>query len=281
VAEAPLALGEVLRRTTRYLGERGSPTPRLDADLLLAEALGVGRLALYTDHDRPLTRPELDAARALVARRARREPMAYILGRRAFRRLELRVGPGVLVPRPETEVLVEWAVEAAPEGAAVLDWGTGSGAVALALADERPDLSVTAVERSPEALAVAAANIAAAGGAVELVAGDGFAPLAGRRFAMVVSNPPYLSEAELADAPPELAYEPLGALVAGPRGDEVLAVLAREAPAHLTPGGHLLVEVGAGQAGRARALMAAAGFGDAGSRPDLAGITRVVGGTAG
>lgn len=273
-----LTLGEVLRRTAAYLAERGSPSPRLDADLLLGEALGMDRMRLYLEHDRPLTEAELAAARALVSRRARREPVAYILGRRAFRGLELAVGPDVLVPRPDTETLVEWAVAVAPHGARVLDWGTGSGAIALALADERPDLAVTAVDVSPGALRVAASNATANGLTVEILESDGFAALAGRRFGLIAANPPYLSDAELEAADPELAFEPRGALTAGPAGDECIARLAAEAPAHLEPGGWLLCEIGMGQGARATELLKAAGFTAVEVRRDLAGLDRVVGG---
>lgn len=273
-----LTLGEVLRRTAAYLAERGSGSPRLDADLLLGEALGMDRMRLYLEHDRPLTEAELAAARALVARRAKREPMAYILGRRAFRGLELAVGPGVLVPRPDTETLVEWAVAVAPHGARVLDWGTGSGAIALALADERPDLIVTAVDVSPAAVAVAASNATANGLSVEILESDGFAAVAGRRFGLIAANPPYLSDAELEGAEPELAFEPRGALTAGPAGDECIARLAAEAPAHLEPGGWLLCEIGMGQGPRAAELLEAAGFAGVEVRQDLAGLDRVVGG---
>lgn len=201
--------------------------------------------------------------------------MAYLTGRRAFRRLQLEVGPAVLVPRPETEVLVEWALDVAPEGGSVLDWGAGSGAVALALADEGPALRVTGLDRSEEALAVARANDAA--GAVEWVRSDGFAALAGRRFDAIVANPPYLSPGDLETAPPELRFEPAGALVAGPSGLEAIAAVAAGAPDHLEPGGWVLIEVGEGQAAAAEALLAQAGLAGAGHRPDLAGIARVVG----
>ena len=275
----PLTIGEVLRRSTAYLAERGSPSPRLDADLLLAHALGVERLRLYTDSERPLTPAELALARELLGRRGRREPMAYVTGERAFRRLRLRVGPEVLVPRPETELLVEWALEAAPPGGAVLDWGTGSGAVALALADEGEGLRVTAADRSQAALACARANGERLGaGTVEWLASDGFAALSGRRFDVVASNPPYLSPAELDAAPPELRFEPRGALVAGPTGLEAIEAIAREAPAHLEPGGWLLLEVGDGQAGAAQAALRQAGLEEVGTRADLAGVPRVVGG---
>ncbi|MCC6833133.1 MAG: peptide chain release factor N(5)-glutamine methyltransferase [Thermoleophilia bacterium] len=274
-----LTLGEVLRRTAAYLAERGIPSARLDADLLLGEALGMDRMRLYLEHDRPLTEAELATARALVARRARREPIAYILGRRAFRGLEIAVTPDVLVPRPDTETLVEWAVAVAPHGARVMDWGTGSGAIALALADERPDLAVTAVDVSPAAVAVAASNATANGLTVETLRGDGFAAVAGRRFGLIVANPPYRSDAELEAAEPELGFEPRGALAAGPAGDECIARLAAEAPAHLEAGGWLLCEIGMAQAGRATALLAAAGFAPVEVRRDLAGLDRVVGGT--
>lgn len=271
-------MGEVLRRSAAYLAERGSPSPRLDADLLLAHALGVERLELYTGPERPLTPAELDRARELVARRGRREPVAHLTGARAFRRLRLAVGPAVLVPRPETELLVEWGLELAGPGARALDWGTGSGAVALALADEGPGLSVTALERSEAALAVARANGDRLGLQVEWLASDGVAAVAGRHFDLVVANPPYLSDADLEAAPPELAYEPREALVAGPTGLEAIARLAAEAPAHLAPGGSLLIEVGDGQAAAAEDALRSAGLDEVCSRPDLAGIARVVGG---
>jgi release factor glutamine methyltransferase len=270
----------VLRRSRDYLAERGSASPRLDAELLLAHALGMERLGLYTDSERPLTPDELARCRELIARRGKREPVAYLTGERAFRRLRLRVGPGVLVPRPETETLVEWALEVLAPGAAALDWGTGSGAIAIALATEG-GLHVTGVDRSPEALAVAEANAAAAGAAVELVRSDGFAGLEGRVFGAVVANPPYLSEADLADAPPELAWEPRDALVAGPTGLEAIAAIVRDAPAHLAPGGWLLMEVGEGQAPTVVAMLRDAGARDAASRDDLAGIARAVGGKFG
>lgn len=268
----------MLARTTAFFATKGSGSPRLDAELLIARALGLERIELYTQHDRPVTSAERDAARALVARRGRREPVAYILGTRAFRGLELAVGPDVLVPRPETELLVEWVAAHAPPGAAVLDWGTGSGAIALSLATERPDLAVTGCDVSPAALDAARANAAACGAAVEWVPSDGFAGLAGRAFGVVVANPPYLSEAELAAAPPELGFEPPGALAAGPRGDEAIAAICRDAPGHLTPGGRLITEIGESQSGAVRALMAAAGFGEIAVHTDLAGLPRAVSG---
>jgi len=276
MADAPLTIGEVVRRTARYFASVGAPSPRLDADLVIAHALGLTRLALYTQFDRPLTTAELAGARALVARRGRREPTAYILGHRAFRRLDLEVSPAVLVPRPETEVLVEWVLELVAPGAAVLDWGTGSGAVALALADEGPDLAVTAIDASDDALALGRANGARLGLPVEWCRSDGFAELRGRAFDVVVANPPYLSEDEFAASPPELGFEPRAALVGGPRGDEVIARIATEAGDHLRPGGALVCEIGERQADVTRALFAAAGFTETQVREDLAGLPRVV-----
>lgn len=266
----------MLKRATGYLADRGCDTPRLDAEILLADVLGVERIALYTDHDRPMTAAETDAYRAVIARRAAREPVAYIVGRRGFRRIELQVSSAVLVPRPETELLVEWAVEVAPDSGVLLDWGTGSGAIALALVNERPDLRITAVDRSADALAVARANDSDQ--TVEWMASDGFAQLQDRRFDVIVANPPYLSDADMTAVAPELGFEPRGALVAGSTGYEALEAIAAEGPDHLTAGGWLLAEIGAGQAERVTALWCAAGLGDVAVRRDFAGVDRVVGG---
>ena len=276
MGDAPLTIGEVVRRSAQYLAGVGAQSPRLDADLVIAHALGLNRLALYTEFDRPLTTAELSAARALVARRGRREPMAYILGHKAFRRLDLEVSPAVLVPRPETELLVEWVLELVAPGAAVLDWGTGSGAIALALADEGPDLVVTAIDASDDALALARANGARLGLTVEWCPSDGFAALRGRAFDVVAANPPYLSDAEFAAAPPELGFEPRAALVGGPRGDEAIARIATEAGDSLRPGGAVVCEIGEHQADTARTRFAAAGFAETQVREDLAGLPRVL-----
>ena len=235
------------------------------------------RLRLYTEHERPLTGAERDLYRELLRRRATGEPVAYILGTRAFRGLALEVGPGVLVPRPETELLVEWGLEVAGEGARVLDWGTGSGAIALALATERQGSLITGVERSQEALAFARRNAAALGVEVELVHSDGLAGVAGRSFDLIVANPPYLTPADLQIGGPVLAHEPERALVAGPTGLEAFERIAAEAATALVPGGWLLVEIGAGQEGAVRGRLEAAGLVDTAVRVDLAGIVRVVG----
>lgn len=271
-------LGEVLRLSAGYLSEHGSPTPRLDAELLIGHALGLPRIELYTNFDRPLDEPELAACRALLERRGRREPVAYILGRWGFHGLDLAVDGRVLVPRPETEVLVERCLSLldgldAPRFA---DVGTGSGAIALAVKAARPDAVVTATDVSADALAVARANAAALGLEVELVEADVLAGVEGP-FAVVASNPPYIGEAEMAALEPEVAeYEPRLATVAGPAGTEVLERLVAAAPGALQPGGSLVVECGADQAEAVRGLMAAAGAAETAAEPDLAGIDRVV-----
>jgi release factor glutamine methyltransferase len=273
-------LAEVLRLSTGYLQDHGSATPRLDAELLIGHALGLERIALYTGFDRPLTEPELAACRALLERRGRREPVAYIIGRCGFHDLDLAVDARVLVPRPETEVLVERCLALLGESApGVLDVGTGSGAIALAIKAARPDAHVTATDVSADALAVAGANAAALGLEVELLESDLLAGVAGRRFDLIASNPPYIAEADMERLEPEVArFEPRLATVAGASGTEVLDRLIATAPDALVEGGWLVVECGAGQAPRVREAMAAAGGRDVFAERDLAGIERVVGG---
>ena len=267
-----------------------------DAELLLTEALGVNRTQLQLRIDEVVPTEIAARYQAHIARRANGEPVAYILGEREFWSLPLRVAPGVLVPRPDTECLVEvalrflqgWNVAAAQaphlatptnpsQAPSLLDLGTGSGAIALALASELPNMRVVAVELSPTALAVAADNMAhLAPGRVELLAGNWFAPVGGRRFTCIVSNPPYLS----ADDPhlPSLAAEPLGALVSGPDGLECYREIIAGAPAHLEAGGLLALEHGYAQGAAVRALLAEAGFTGVATHRDLAGHERVTSG---
>jgi release factor glutamine methyltransferase len=264
---------EALDSAVIAIAAAGSDTPRLDAELLLAGALGVERVALVTDPRREVAGPAVRAFQDAVRRRsAGREPVAYILGRRGFRYLELAVDARVLVPRPETELLVEVGLEL-PAGARVVDVGTGSGAVALALKHERPDLDVSGAEVSAGALAVARANAARLGLDVQFVHGDLLAGVG--EVDAVLSNPPYVAERERATLAPEIVrHEPAGALFAGIDG---LDVIRRLVPAAARSGARLLaIEVGAGQADAVGELMRDAGFAQVGTRRDLAGIERVV-----
>jgi release factor glutamine methyltransferase len=247
----------------------GLQTPRLDAQVLLAHVLGVDRSALFLSPGRELTPDEAGRFRDLVTRRWReREPVAYLVGTKGFRRLELAVDRRVLVPRPETEHLVEAALDL-PAGARVVDVGTGSGAVALALKDERPDLRLVATDTSADALDVARANAQRLGLDVEFLQGDLLEPVRGAVDA-VVSNPPYVGAgAELA---PEVArHEPVGALFAGDDGLDVVRRLVAQARAPF-----LAMEIGAGQAAAVAALCREAGFAAVDVVRDLAGIERVV-----
>jgi release factor glutamine methyltransferase len=266
--------GEALAALAHRL-EPVSGTPVLDAELLLAHALGASRAELAARPGRALAPAELAALEALAGRRLRGEPVAYLTGRREFWSLDLEVTPAVLLPRPETELVVEMALDALAGATrpAVLDLGTGSGAIALAIARERPDAEVTAVDASGEALEVAARNAARLGVVnVRFLRGDWFGPVAGPRFDLVASNPPYLGAGEPALA--ALVHEPRAALVAGPNGLEALARICGGAPEVLRAGGTLVVEHGATQGADVRALMARAGLLHVATRRDLAGLER-------
>jgi release factor glutamine methyltransferase len=258
-----VTLGEVLRAATEYLERKGVDSPRLDAELLLADALGLTRIELYTQHDRPLSEAERAAARALVERRGNREPLAYVLGEWGFRQLTLRTDARALVPRPETEIVVERAL-ARIEGVAaprVVDVGTGTGAIALAIASERPDARVTATDVSGDALALARENAARLSLEVEFVQTNLLDGLGGP-FELVVSNPPYvLPDEELA---PELAFEPRVALI---DDGQTMALIQA---AHAVLDGWLVLEV---HEGRAAEVAAACGGTIA---KDLGGRDRVV-----
>jgi release factor glutamine methyltransferase len=209
-----LTLGEVLKGATEYLAGRGIDTARVDAELLLARALGLSRIELYTQHDRPLTDAERTAARELVQRRGQREPLAYVLGDWDFRRLTLKTDRRALVPRPETEIVVErcLALLEGIEAPRILDVGTGTGAIALALKQERPDATVTATDLSADALALARENAEANELDVRFVEGDLLAGVAGP-LDLVVSNPPYVGAEELDALEPEVRdWEPRSAL---------------------------------------------------------------------
>jgi release factor glutamine methyltransferase len=249
---------------------------RVDGLAILALALGKSRGFLLA-HDEAEIGPR-DQARfdELFGRRARGEPLAYLTGRRAFWTLELAVSPATLVPRPETELLVEQALRMLPAPAArVLDLGTGSGAIALALASERPRWSVWATDLDPPALRVAEQNAVQLGIDVRFLTGDWYAPVAGMRFHLIVSNPPYIHAGDPCLDADGLRYEPRAALSSGPDGLEALRVVIGEAPRHLLSGGALACEHGAAQGEAVRELFLHAGFSDVQSERDLAGLERV------
>jgi release factor glutamine methyltransferase len=269
---------DALAAASDAIAAAGSDTPRLDAELLLAAATGRSRERLAADPEGPLDGREAMAFGALVRRRVAREPVAYILGRKGFRRIELRTDRRALIPRPETELLVEVALDLAPRR--VLDVGTGSGAVALAIADELPDAAVVAVDVSPAALALARENADALGlgERVELQLGTAAGAAAGERFDLVVANLPYVRKDELASLAPEITrYEPVEALFAGGDGlDAIRTLLAALAPGGGPDTAAVALEVGAGQAAAVADLTGDAGFGAVEARRDLAGIERVV-----
>jgi release factor glutamine methyltransferase len=275
---SPLAtagrVDEALTAASDALHAAGVDTPRLDAEVLLAEATGGDRANLAAEPEAPVDPRSARRFGEMVRRRVRREPVAYILGRRAFRHIELAVDPRVLIPRPETELLVEIALELKPLSA--LDVGTGSGAIALAVADELPECEVVATDTSEDALSLARGNAERLGLADRIEFERGTLP-AGRRFDLVLANLPYVSEDEFEALQPEIAqYEPRCALVAGPDGLEAITVLAAASPAALTERGALALEVGAGQAGAVAELFVDLGFGQVEGRQDLAGIPRMV-----
>jgi release factor glutamine methyltransferase len=277
---------EVVRWTTGRFERHGLASARLDAELLAARAFGRSRVELYIHFDQPLSDGELGAYRAFVERRLAGEPVAYILGRKEFWSLDLEVGPAVLVPRPDTETIVEHALDflgGLGDGRRrVADIGTGSGAIALALKHERPDDEVVAVDVSPDALAQARANAERLALPVTFALGDLIAPLAnGERFDLVVSNPPYIPTADLDGLPAEVRQEPRLALDGGDDGLELVRRLAGEAGGVLVPGGGLAIEIGAGQAPAAMAILRQRGYTQVSSRADLAGIERVVFGQRG
>lgn len=281
----------LLAEGARRLAEAGLPTARQDAEWLLAAVLGLERFGLYLEPERAVIEAAGPRFRALIARRADHEPLQHLLGYEDFRGLRLRVTPDVLIPRPETEGLVEWALEllardhpiSAKASPLVADVGTGSSAIACALAITRPDARVIATESSPAALVVAEFNVRALGLAanVRLLAGDLLAPLAAERgrLDMIVANAPYLPSGILPALPREVfAFEPRQALDGGPDGMDVIRRLLTAAPAALRPGGRLVLEIGEDQAGPLAALMGAAGFVDVASRDDLRGVPRYLAG---
>ncbi|MGJ3243087.1 MAG: peptide chain release factor N(5)-glutamine methyltransferase [Opitutales bacterium] len=264
---------DILQKAEGYFREKGVPNPKIDAEWIVAHVLGKQRLQLFLEFERPLTEAELDGIRPLVRRRARREPLQHILGTTPFCGLSLKTDPRSLVPRPETEELVEWIVEAEsnPPPKCILDLGTGSGAIALALAAAFPRAAVTAVDVSPDALALAQEN-AAANELVERVTfheSDWYAGLSGQTFDLVVANPPYLSDAEVASAEPEVReFEPREALVSADAGTAALKAIIAGFPDHARPGARLYCETGIAQEAFLRETAEAAGLTDLTVRKD-------------
>ena len=266
---------EALQGAITAIAAAGCETPRLDAEVLLADTLGVSRERLLTDRELSVAGPAVRAFQDAVRRRAvEREPVAYITGRRAFRHIELRVDRRALIPRPETELLVEAGL-ALPQGAAVLDLCTGSGAVALALKHERPDLDVTGSDVSEAALGLARENAELLGLRVDWLQADLLDGVSDR-FGAVLANPPYVAESERALLAPEIVrHEPAQALFAGPEGLDVFASLASQLRARERVE-TVALEVGDGQAERVAGLLGEAGFDSVRYEVDLGGITRVV-----
>ena len=265
----PWTILKLLRWTTDFFKQKGIDSPRLDAELLLAHVLDVDRIHLYTQYDRPLIDEELSAFRALVKRRSRREPCAYILGNREFWSLELAVDPRVLIPRPDTEVLVETVLKLLDTDSAghLVDIGTGSGAIAIAVASERPLLQVAATDTSEDALDLARKNASThqLEERISFFEGDllDALPDTWRPLDFVVSNPPYVEERDRDDIQPEVRdFEPANALFAGEDGLDVIRRLIPQARLSLRPGGYLLFEIGHRQAEAVRDLLATQDFED-------------------
>lgn len=256
-----------------------APLDALENRILIGHALRLTRVQLITQSERRLEIAEADALQALFERRLRGEPIAYIVGAREFFGLDFRVTPDVLIPRPDTELLVELSIERLPQGGRLLDMGTGSGAIAVALAHTRPDAAVAALDASPAALEVARSNAQANGARVEFMLSDWYQALdAATPFDVIASNPPYIVEGDAHLSQGDLRFEPVDALTDHADGLSDLRIITGGAGTHLRPGGWLLMEHGYDQAAAVRALLSAAGFAEVQSWRDLAGIERVSGG---
>ena len=253
------------------------PLDPLENRILLCHALGLTRVGLITQSHREVSDAEQQILAALVARRAAGEPIAYIVGKREFFGLDFAVSDAVLIPRPDTELLVELALGRLPAQARVLDMGTGSGAIAVAIAHTRPDVHVTALDVSDAALNVARANAAANGATVNFVHSDWYSAVQGQQFNLIVSNPPYIAAGDEHLAQGDLRFEPVGALTDHADGLSALRTIVSGASAHLTPGSWLLMEHGYDQAAQVRALLHAASYTEVQSWRDLSGIERVSG----
>lgn len=270
---------KVLAWTKDYLAGKGVENARLEAEWLLCDALDLDRVGLYLNFDKPLSDAELTTFRQMVARRAKREPLQHILGTQEFMGLEFKVSPAVLIPRHDTETLLQEALRVAPNAARALDIGTGSGCVAISLAKNLPEATVVSVDILAAALELAAQNGALNGVQVDFRLGSIFEPVAGERFDLIVSNPPYIPTADLAGLEPEVRdFEPRTALDGGADGLDFYRQIIALTPEHLTARGWLLVEIGIGQGEQVKELFASAGFSAIFSAIDPGGIERVVGG---
>ena len=271
---------QVLEALTRRLASAGVPSPSADARWLLLHALGWSAADLTLSTDRPLTAAQLRAVTVLADRRAAREPLQLIVGCTSFRGHTLVLRPGVFIPRPETELLVDLVLAAAPEGGVVVETCAGSGAVACAVAAERSDLWVLAVDRDPAAVALTRENADRLGVAVDARAGDLLDAVSGPLWGqvdVVTANPPYLATDEVETLEPEVAdWDPPHALVAGPTGHEVSDALIASAPAHLRPGGWLLLELDERRVAEAASRARQRSMVDVGTRTDLTGRPRFV-----
>lgn len=279
----PETLGSMLREAAETLAGLGQAAPRLEAELLLAEATGLAREQLIAWPERVIAPADAERYRDLVARRRRGEPIAYLRGRQAFWTLELAVSPDTLIPRPETELLVEVALERLPAGRplVVLDAGTGSGAIAAALARERPAWTLIATERSAGAARVARENLRRYAPAnTHVVRCDWLAAIAPGSLDALVSNPPYVAAGDRHLGEGDLPWEPRAALVAGADGLDAIRRLAAEGRSALRPGGLLALEHGYDQGPAVRDLLARHGYDAIATRPDLAGLERVTLGLA-
>lgn len=267
-----MTIQEALQRAMASLP---GDSPKLDAEVLLGFVLGQSRTYLYTWPERELSATQQSLLEELVARRASGTPVAYLVGEREFWSLPLQVNEHTLIPRPETELLVEQALARLPRSGRALDLGTGTGAIALALVSERPDAEIWAVDASLEALKVARANVERLGLPVQLVHSDWFAQVSGQRFHLIVSNPPYIAEADPHLGQGDVRFEPLTALASGRDGLADIRQIVARAPAHLHPGGWLLFEHGYDQGAPVRELLTRAGFSSVETVQDYGGNDRV------
>jgi release factor glutamine methyltransferase len=278
---------EILQSTTAYFAQRGIESPRLNIEHLLADALGKRRLDLYLEFDRNLSEHELGILRAKVRRRAEREPLQHVLGHWDFFGRRFKTDPRALIPRPETELLVEEALGRLPgkvSGRLAIDVGTGSGVIGITLALERPDLQVIAIDQSAQALALASENASLhqATSQLRFAEGDLLSALVPEPAAdLIVANLPYIPTAQIAGLAAEVRRDPVAALDGGSDGLQLIRRLIRDAPPYLKPGGFLVLEIGPGQAVEACDSLAAEKYRDIFTRKDYQGVIRVVGASYG